>query len=62
VKTRLRRSFDAADHALVEVAELLSAKSGGAATGSGDLDMSATANVGMNWHIDPVDDFLIVGP
>ncbi|MGC1646558.1 MAG: hypothetical protein WA741_12070 [Candidatus Sulfotelmatobacter sp.] len=32
---------DGAEHALVEVPELLSAESGGAATDSGDLDMSA---------------------
>jgi hypothetical protein len=33
--------FDGAKHALVEVAELLAAESGGAAADSGDLDMSA---------------------
>jgi hypothetical protein len=46
----LRWSADATDHALVEVAELLSAHGGGAATDSGDLDVGATANVRMNWH------------
>jgi len=35
---RRGRAFDGAEHALVEVAELLSAESGGAATDSGDLD------------------------
>jgi hypothetical protein len=45
VQARLRWSADAADHALVEVAELLSAHGGGAARDSGDLDVGATANV-----------------
>ena len=35
------RSVDGAEHALVEVAEGLSAESGGAAGDSGDLDVSA---------------------
>jgi hypothetical protein len=35
------RDFDGAEHALVEVTELLSAESGGAATDSGDLDVGA---------------------
>jgi hypothetical protein len=34
------RTFNGAEHALMEVAELLSAESGGAAANSGDLDMS----------------------
>jgi len=38
---RRGRSFDRANHALVEIAELLSAESGGAATDSGDLDVGA---------------------
>ena len=38
---RRRRTFDGAEHALVEVAELLSTESGGAATDSGDFDVSA---------------------
>jgi hypothetical protein len=33
--------FDRAEHALVKVAELLSAEGGGAATDAGDFDMSA---------------------
>lgn len=41
VKAGVGRSGDAAQHALVEVAEALSAKSWGAATDSGDLDVSA---------------------
>ena len=43
------RDFDAAEHGLVEVAELLSAESGGAATDSGDLDVGAI----VDWHISP---------
>jgi hypothetical protein len=46
MQTRLRRAADAAVGVLVEVAELLSAKSGRVATDSGDSDMSATAIVG----------------
>ena len=38
----------------MEVAELLSAESGGAATDSGDLDMSTDSDVGTDWHIGPV--------
>jgi hypothetical protein len=57
VKTRLRWAANAAVDALVEVAELLSAESGGAAADSGDLNMSAIFEV---WHIGPVDDFLVV--
>jgi hypothetical protein len=55
----LVQSFDAVDHALVEVAELLLAKCGGAATDSVDFDMSADFDV---WHIgvDPIDNFLVV--
>jgi hypothetical protein len=63
VKAGVRRGGDAARHALVEVAELLSAESGGAATDSGDLDVSADFDVGMNWHIGrvgPIDNFLVV--
>src|ERR1035437_6824526 len=63
VKAGVTRGGDAAHHALVEVAELLSAESGGAATDTGDLDVSADFDAGMNWHIDPVDpidNFLVV--
>jgi hypothetical protein len=56
----LRGSFDAAEHALVEVAELLSAERRGAATDSGDFDVGAAFDIGMNWHIGPIDDFLVV--
>ena len=40
-------TFDGADHALVEVAELLSAESGRAAGDSGDFDVGAGFDV---WH------------
>lgn len=46
-----------AEHAVVEVAILLSAESRGAATDSGDLDVSASANV---WHRVPIQNFLVV--
>jgi hypothetical protein len=39
------RAGDGTEHALVEVAELLSAESGGAAADSGDLDVSAGSGV-----------------
>src|SRR5580658_3805111 len=42
---------DGAEHALVEVAELLSAESGGAATDSGDFDVGAGFYV---WHRGPI--------
>jgi hypothetical protein len=51
------RAFDSAEHALMEVAELLSAKSGGAATDSGDLDVGAIFEV---WHRGPLNNFLVV--
>jgi len=38
-------AFDGAEHALVEIAELLSAESGGAATDSGDSDVGAGFDV-----------------
>jgi hypothetical protein len=41
----------------MEVAELLSAESGGAAPDSGDLDVSARLDV---WHVGPIDNFLVV--
>jgi hypothetical protein len=44
-------AFDGAEHALMEVAELLSAESGGAAGDSGDFDVSAVFDVG---HIGPL--------
>ena len=43
--------LDAADHALMEVAELLSTESGGAATDSRDLDVSTDLDAGVNGHI-----------
>ena len=48
----VRRNLDAAHHALMEVAELLSVKSGGAATHSGDLDVSTDFDARTKWHID----------
>jgi hypothetical protein len=41
VDAGLRRAFDGTEHALVEIAELLSAEWGRSATDSGDLDVSA---------------------
>jgi hypothetical protein len=52
METGVGRSADATDHALVEVAELLSAKSGRAATDSGDFDVRTTSYIGMNGHRD----------
>jgi len=52
VEAGVRWHLDAAHHALVEVAELLSAESGGAAADSGDLDVSANLDAWMNRHID----------
>jgi len=58
MQARLGRSAHAAMHALVVVAELLSAKRGRAATDAGDLDMSAGFSV---FHeIDPVENFLVL--
>ncbi|HEY3591865.1 MAG TPA: hypothetical protein VGL07_17630, partial [Buttiauxella sp.] len=51
------RTWNGAEHALVEVAELLAAKSGGAATNAADLDMSAGFGVG---HDGPLDNFFVV--
>jgi hypothetical protein len=45
-------------HALVVVAELLSAEGGRTATNSGDLDMSAAFSV--LHEIDPVKNFLVL--
>ena len=50
MKTGLRRLAYAAVGVLVEVAELLSVESRGAATDSGDFDMSAS----FGWHFDLV--------
>jgi hypothetical protein len=49
VKASVRRGGDAAHHALVEVAEPLSAQSGEDATDSGDLDVGADSDIEMNW-------------
>ena len=46
MKAGVGRGFDTAHHALVEVAELLSAKSGRAATDSGDLDVGTDLTFG----------------
>jgi hypothetical protein len=51
MQARLWRATDAAVGVLVEVAELLSAESGGVATNSGDLDMSAGAIVGHGIYL-----------
>jgi hypothetical protein len=51
MEARLWRATDAAVGILVEVAELLSAESGGVATDSGDLDMSASAIVGHGIYL-----------
>jgi hypothetical protein len=48
MEARLHRRADAAHHALMEVAELLSAESGGAAADSGNLDMGTELYV---WHV-----------
>jgi hypothetical protein len=48
VQAGLRRSTNAADHALVEVAELLSAHGGRGATNSGDFDVGAAADVWLS--------------
>jgi hypothetical protein len=48
VKAGVGRGGDAAHHALVKVAELLSAESGGATTDSGDLDVGADSDMGVN--------------
>jgi hypothetical protein len=46
-----RAGLNAAHHALMKVAELLSAESVGAATDSGDLNVSAELDVGVTRHI-----------
>jgi hypothetical protein len=51
------RTFDGTEHALVEIAELLSAEWGRAAADSGDFDMSARLEI---WHIGPLDNFFVV--
>ena len=45
VKAGVGRSFDAAQHALMEVAELLPAHGRGAALNSGDFDVLAVADI-----------------
>ncbi|MBZ5682778.1 MAG: hypothetical protein LAO24_22010 [Acidobacteriia bacterium] len=50
MEARVGRGGDAAKHALVEVAEMLSAKGGGSAWDSVDLDMSADSKAGMARH------------
>ena len=54
VKAGVGRGGNAAHHALVEVAELLPAKWGRAATDSGDLDVGTGFDAALNWHIGPV--------
>jgi hypothetical protein len=41
---------NAVEHALVEVAEFLAAEGGRSAGMSGDLDVGADFDVGMEWH------------
>jgi len=60
MEARVRRAFDGTEHALVEIAELLSAKSGGTATNSGDLDVSADFDAWVIGHIGPINNFLVV--
>lgn len=47
---RLGRRADAADHALVEVAETLAAQGGRGAGVSRDLDVGANFDAGVRWH------------
>ena len=47
-------TFDGADHPLVEIAELLSTESGGAATDSGDFDVGAVLDV-WHWCVGPLE-------
>ncbi len=58
VEARLRRPADTAVGVLVEVTKLLSAERGGAATDSGDFDMSA--GFAGEHVIDPVANFLVL--
>jgi len=60
VQARVRRRADAADHTLMEVAELLAAKGRRTATHSGDLNVSARFDAWVNWHIDPIKNFFVV--
>lgn len=46
----LGRRGDAADHALMEITEPLVAKGGRAAFDSGDFDVGAGSNAGVDWH------------
>jgi hypothetical protein len=52
VKAGVVGDLNAAHHALMEVAELLSAESRGAAADSSDLDVSTDLDAGMNRHVD----------
>ena len=54
MKAGFGRGGNASHHALVEVAKLLSAKRGRAATDSGDLDVGTGFDARLNWHIGPV--------
>ena len=58
VNAGLGRNLHAAHHALVEVAELLSAESGGAATDSGDLDVSTDLDIRVTRHIHTSKNFI----
>jgi hypothetical protein len=54
MEPRVGRTFDGAEHALMEVAELLSAESRGATTDSGDHDVGANFDVRLSWHSCPI--------
>jgi hypothetical protein len=58
MQARLRRRAHTTMHALVVVAELLSAERGRAATDAGDLDMSA--GFAVLHEIDPVKNLLVL--
>jgi hypothetical protein len=51
MKAGVGRSAYSAQHALVEVAELLSAHGGRAALDSGDFDVLAVANILVERHL-----------
>jgi hypothetical protein len=53
------RTWNGAEHALVEVAELLAAKSGRAAADAADLDMSTGFGI-WHWGTGPLNNFFVV--
>ena len=58
VQAGIGRGWNAAHHALVEVAELRFAESRGAATDSGDLDVGAELDVRVTRHIHTSKNFI----